>query len=310
MFGLLRRECANESDQPDTLVHPVRVGHRRMGEIFADATNTPIAPHLNKNGYDSKSWRKDGEKKEANREGSKKRKKQKENFDDVRRFWKRAPSVTHRTPFFYLGNPQMGRNKIEIVPILDGRRRRATYSKRRQGLTKKARELAIMTGVSITLTFEFKGGKVSHEQFGVPTNSFPHPQCNVSNLAKRLNAPSPVRGACSAVRHGTRSAVKHGIRSAIMHPPPASGGTDPVGAVAADPARPGVEPDKDTEDDWDIIDNMVMLSSTVPLNDPPPSVRSSPAEAPLEPPTAHLGALLGMEYPSFAFSQGVACIPE
>lgn len=46
----------------------------------------------------------------------------------------------------------MGRRRIEIVEIRDPRRRKSTFQKRKSGILKKARELAILTGSKISLT--------------------------------------------------------------------------------------------------------------------------------------------------------------
>ncbi|KAM3502487.1 hypothetical protein MY11210_009051 [Beauveria gryllotalpidicola] len=48
--------------------------------------------------------------------------------------------------------PRMGRKKLVIEEIKEPRRRRVTFVKRKRGILKKARELAVLTGSAVTLS--------------------------------------------------------------------------------------------------------------------------------------------------------------
>ncbi|CAI9272980.1 unnamed protein product [Lactuca saligna] len=60
-----------------------------------------------------------------------------------------------------------GRKKIEIKKIEEENNRQVTFSKRRNGLFKKAAELCILTGAHITMLVHSPGGRVF--AFGHPT---------------------------------------------------------------------------------------------------------------------------------------------
>ncbi|RXH89240.1 hypothetical protein DVH24_031597 [Malus domestica] len=52
----------------------------------------------------------------------------------------------------------MGRGKVQLKPIADKIRRQVTFSKRRSGLIKKARELSVLCSVEVGLViFSAKG---------------------------------------------------------------------------------------------------------------------------------------------------------
>merc|ERR1712093_325553 len=57
---------------------------------------------------------------------------------------------------------KMGRRKIEMAYLEDDRVRKVTFCKRKQGLFKKAHDLAALTGVSIAVIIHHKEGKTNH----------------------------------------------------------------------------------------------------------------------------------------------------
>ncbi|KAL7170663.1 hypothetical protein ACSBR2_035525 [Camellia fascicularis] len=60
----------------------------------------------------------------------------------------------------------MGRRRVELRPIQDKNKRQITFSKRRQGLMKKAQELSVLCDVDVALAvftsgcraYNFSGG--------------------------------------------------------------------------------------------------------------------------------------------------------
>jgi hypothetical protein len=54
----------------------------------------------------------------------------------------------------------MGRKKIDITPIKDDRTKHVTFSKRRQGLVKKAMELSILTSSEVLLVMFDSNGQL------------------------------------------------------------------------------------------------------------------------------------------------------
>ncbi|KAI9255511.1 myocyte enhancer factor 2D, partial [Sporodiniella umbellata] len=53
----------------------------------------------------------------------------------------------------------MGRKKIQIQPIKDGRNRQVTFLKRKQGLMKKAYELSVLCNCEVALVIMPPKGK-------------------------------------------------------------------------------------------------------------------------------------------------------
>ncbi|CAI0457780.1 unnamed protein product [Linum tenue] len=54
----------------------------------------------------------------------------------------------------------MGRGKVEMRPIEDKSTRQVTFSKRKRGLLKKARELSVLCDVEVAVIVFSAGGKL------------------------------------------------------------------------------------------------------------------------------------------------------
>ena len=54
----------------------------------------------------------------------------------------------------------MGRRKISIAPIVDDRNRSVTFTKRKNGLFKKAHELAILCSAEVAVVVFNSSGKL------------------------------------------------------------------------------------------------------------------------------------------------------
>ena len=59
-----------------------------------------------------------------------------------------------------MGRPSRGRQRIEICRIEDGGRLQVTFSKRKSGLQKKAREIGVLCDAEVGVVIFSSGGKL------------------------------------------------------------------------------------------------------------------------------------------------------